>query len=53
MDYLLIVILVGMWICTVIGAYSAGWITGFDKAEAQHKWSRWFLRQYQNRSVRF
>ena len=53
MDYLIAVILIGMWICTVIGAYSAGWMTGWDKAMEHHKWSRWILGKYTNRSVRF
>lgn len=53
MDYFIVVLLAAMWLASVIGAFSAGWITGFDKAEAQHKWSRWILRQYENRSIRF
>jgi hypothetical protein len=53
MDYFIVVLLAAMWLASVIGAFSAGWITGFDKAESQHKWSRWVLRQYENRSIRF
>jgi hypothetical protein len=53
MDYLLVVIVAAMWLATVIGAFSAGWITGWDKAQEHHKWSRWILGKYTNRSVRF
>ena len=53
MDYFLVVLLAVMWLSTVIGAYSSGWMNGYDKAQAQHRWSRWLLRKYENRSVRF
>jgi hypothetical protein len=52
MDYLLIAILVGMWICTVIGAYSAGWMSGWDRSQAHTKWNRWLLRKIENRGTR-
>ena len=53
MDFVIVGLLAAMWLVTVIGAYSAGWITGNDVSEARHKWSRWLLRQYENRSMRF
>jgi hypothetical protein len=53
MDYLIVALIVAMWLISIVGAFSAGWITGWDKSEASHKWSRWILRQYENRSVRF
>jgi Mn2+/Fe2+ NRAMP family transporter len=53
MDYFIVVLLAAMWIASVIGAYSAGWMSGWDKSQAHHKWSRWLLQKYENRSVRF
>ncbi len=53
MDYLLVALLAAMWLCTVVGAFSAGWMSGWDKSQADHKWNRWLLRKYENRSVRF
>jgi hypothetical protein len=53
MDYLVVALLAAMWISTVVGAFAAGWTTGWDKSQAAHKWNRWLLRKYENRSVRF
>ena len=53
MDYLTVIAIAVTWLITVVGAYSAGWITGHDVAETRHKWNRWLLRKYENRSVRF
>jgi hypothetical protein len=53
MDYVIVGLLAAMWLTSVIGAYSAGWISGNDAAEEKHRWSRWILNQYTNRSMRF
>jgi hypothetical protein len=53
MDYVIAACLVVLWALTTALAFSMGYVRGFDAAEAEHKWSRWFLRQYQNRSIRF
>lgn len=53
MDFLTVIAIAVTWLVTVVGAYSAGWITGHDVSEANHRWSRWLLRQYENRSMRF
>ena len=52
MDYLLVALLAAMWLCTVVGAFSVGWMTGWDKSQADHKWNRWLLRKIENRSTR-
>lgn len=53
MDYLVVILLTGMWLASVIGAYAAGWISGWDKSQQEHKWDRWLLRHHGNRSIRF
>ena len=52
MDYLMVALLTGLGLASVVGAYSAGWISGWDKSEANHRWSRWLLRHHSNRSTR-
>jgi hypothetical protein len=53
MDLFSIGLLVALWLCTVVLAYGTGWVKGFDTCEENHRWSRWLLRQYANRSIRF
>ena len=53
MDAFFIGLLVVVWISTVVLAYGTGWVKGFDTSEENHRWTRWLLRSYQNRSVRF
>ena len=52
MDYLIVGIITGMWLASVIGAFAAGWTSGWDKSEAEHKWNRWLVRHHSNRSTR-
>jgi hypothetical protein len=53
MDYVLVACFVALWALTTLLAFGMGWVRGYDAAEAEHKWSRWILRQYENRSIRF
>jgi hypothetical protein len=46
-------LVVATWVGTVVLAYGSGWVKGHDTSEANHKWNRWLLRKYENRSVRF
>jgi hypothetical protein len=53
MDYVIAACLVALWALTTLLAFGMGYVRGFDAAEAAHKWSRWILNQYENRSIRF
>lgn len=51
-DYLLVIILVLLWACTLVLAYGEGWVRGFKTSDENHRWSRWLLRNAINRSTR-
>jgi hypothetical protein len=53
MDYLAVLFVVALWALTLALSWSFGWLRGYDAADENHRWSRWLLRQYTNRSVRF
>lgn len=53
MDYLLVGFVTCLWLLTLTLAWGLGWVRGYDTAEENSKWSRWLLRQYENRSIRF
>jgi hypothetical protein len=53
MDYLIVVLITAMWLVSVIGAYAAGWTSGYEKSEENRRWDRWLLRHHGNRSIKF
>lgn len=53
MDYALVVFLTALWGLSLALAWTFGWAKGWETSQQEHKWSRWLLRQYENRSVRF
>jgi hypothetical protein len=53
MDYFAVLFVVALWGLTLALSWSCGWLRGYDTAEENQRWSKWLLRQYTNRSIRF
>lgn len=51
-DYLGIVLVTGMAMFAVLGAFAAGWVSGYSQCEDEHRWHRWLLRREENRRTR-
>lgn len=52
MDYLVVILLTGMWLCSVVGAFSAGVCKGWEDCNREHRWSRWLIRREEQRNIR-
>jgi|688.fasta_scaffold17186_22 hypothetical protein len=52
-DYLAVVAVVLLWAASLVLAYGRGWLRGWARCYENERWSRWLLRNYSNRSMRF
>lgn len=51
-DYITLALLIGLWLCSVVGAFSAGFCKGWDECNHNHRWNRWLLRREEQRNIR-